>query len=74
MFLQIDNRLVIELDDLQRQFRAGQQVLGKNPHPRADLQRLTPPESPDNVLRNALVSQKVLPERLFRTYFHRDKL
>ena len=73
MLLQIDNRLVIDFDDLQRQLRTWQQVLGQDSHSRADLQRLMPGKGSDYVLCNALVSQKMLPERLFRTYFHRGK-
>ena len=73
MLLQIDNRLAVNLNDFQRQFRTWQQVLGQDSHSRADLQRLMPLKSPDNVLRNTLVSQEMLTERLFRTYFHRGK-
>ena len=40
---------------------------------KADLKRLMPGKGSDYVLCNALVSQKMLAERLFRTYFHRGK-
>ena len=73
MLPKIDNGLAVYLHNFQRQLRLRQQVLGQDPHSRPDLQRLMSLKSRNDVLRNALVSQEMLPERLFRTYFHRNK-